>query len=225
MPLRDDVKALIFDCDGVLVDSEILIHEVEMECLTRMGLHYEKAEFVRHFSGLTEARFLEEVSLQLRAAQNRELPPWFIKELRTSKRTAVDTRLQALPGVQEFVAAWLKPKAVASSSLRHSLVRKLSMFDLLNAFEPHIYSAESVVNGKPHPDIFVLAANKLGVDAHSCLVIEDSIHGIEAARVARIPAIGFVGGSHCLSNQGQLLKRAGATRVVSNFAELKELLM
>lgn len=222
--LDSDYSALIFDCDGVLVNSEVIIHEVERDFLDRLGLHYENEPFVRTFSGLTEAEFLVRIEQELQQKFGKSLPEHFREELRNAKRTAVDQKLTPIPGARELALAWPKAKAVATSSLYHSVTRKLQKFDMLEIFDDHIYAAESVPQGKPNPAIFLYTAEKLAVEPRSCVVIEDSILGVQAAKRAGMDVIGFIGADHCLPDHGALLQDAGADHITERMIDIHALL-
>ena len=222
--LDSDYSALIFDCDGVLVNSEVIIHEVERDFLDRLGLHYENEPFVRTFSGLTEAEFLVRIEQELQKKFDKSLPDNFREELRNAKRAAVDQKLTPIPGARELALAWPKAKAVATSSLYHSVTRKLQKFDMLEIFDNHVYSAESVPQGKPNPAIFLYTAEKLAVEPRSCVVIEDSMLGVQAAKRAGMDVIGFIGADHCLPDHGALLQDAGADYITERMIDIHALL-
>lgn len=219
-----DYSALIFDCDGVLVNSEVIIHEVEREFLDRLGLHYDNEHFVRTFTGLTESEFLERIEQELQQKYDKSLPVDFRDELRDAKRTTVDQKLTSIPGARELALAWPKAKAVATSSMHHSVTRKLRKFDMLDIFADHIYTAESVPQGKPNPAIFLYTAEKLAVAPHSCVVIEDSILGVQAAKRAGMDVIGFIGADHCLRDHDVLLLSAGADHIAERMIDIHALL-
>lgn len=219
-----DYSALIFDCDGVLVNSEVIIHEVEREFLDRLGLHYENERFVRTFSGLTEFEFLVRIEQELQQKFDKSLPVDFREELRDAKRTAVDEQLTSIPGARELALAWPRAKAVATSSMHHSVTRKLQKFDMLDIFDGHIYAAESVPQGKPDPAIFLYTAEKLAVEPRSCVVIEDSILGVQAAKRAGMDVIGFIGADHCLPDHGELLLDAGADHITERMSDIHAML-
>ena len=219
-----DYSALIFDCDGVLVNSEVIIHKVEREFLDRLGLHYENERFVRTFSGLTEFEFLVHIEQELQQKFDKSLPDDFREELRGAKRTAVDEQLTSIPGARELALAWPRAKAVATSSMHHSVTRKLQKFDMLDIFDGHIYVAESVPQGKPDPAIFLYTAEKLAVEPRSCVVIEDSILGVQAAKRAGMDVIGFIGADHCLPDHGELLRDAGADHITERMIDIHAML-
>lgn len=219
-----DYAALIFDCDGVLVNSEAIIHEVERDFLNRLGLHFEIDRFVRTFSGLTESEFLELIDQELQQKYDKSLPNDFLEELRKAKRTAVDQRLTPIPGAKELALAWPKAKAVATSSMHHSVIRKLRKFDMLDIFDNQIFTAESVPRGKPDPAIYLHTAEKLAVEPQTCVVIEDSILGVQAGKRAGMDVIGFIGADHCLPDHGSLLLDAGADHIVERMIDIHALL-
>ena len=219
-----DYSALIFDCDGVLVNSEVIIHEVERKFLDRLGLHYENEHFVRTFSGLTESEFLVRIEQELQQKYDKSLPTDFREELGKAKRIAVDQRLTPISGAKELAMAWPKAKAVATSSMHHSVIRKLRKFDMLDIFDNQIFSAESVPRGKPDPAIFLHTAEKLKVTPRTCVIIEDSILGVQAGKRACMDVIGFIGADHCLPDHGSLLLEVGADHIVKRMSDIHALL-
>ena len=217
-------EAVIFDCDGVLVDSEVLFHAVELDVLAEFGLTYESASFKARFLGMSDKAYyaaLEEEALQ-------RLGRSIIGELRPRMRQKAlakfETELQAVHGALEAVNAVRLPKAVASSSSMKALDHKLKRFDLWNPFAPHIYSAEHVTHAKPAPDLFLHASAQLGVSPGACLVIEDGVNGVKAALAAGMTVWGFSGGSHMNETLSGLLQDAGAHRQVKDWAEARTLL-
>lgn len=217
------VKAVIFDCDGVLVDSEVLFHAVEIEVLTEFGLVYDSRAFKARFLGMSDNAYYQALDLDAQERLGRSI----IAELRPRMRTRVlerfATELQAVPGALDAVNAVRLPKAVASSSGVNALAHKLQRFDLWAPFDPHIYSAELVPHAKPAPDIFLHAADKLGIAPADCLVIEDSVNGVKAALAAGMTVWGFSGGAHMDDHLSDLLVAAGAQRQVANWADAKPL--
>ena len=214
------IDALIFDCDGVLVDSEAIIHRVEREHLAKIGLDYPPQEFTLKFAGLATTEFMREMADEYRRKFGTTLPDGFEERVNRAKHAALDNELVVVPDALDMVKAWKKPKAVASSSRLKPLIRKLDQMGLLEHFDGHVYSAESVHRGKPDPAIFLFAADKLQAAPDQCAVIEDSVLGVRAAKAAGMLAIGFTGGEHCGPGHEKNLTEAGADFVVANFAEL-----
>ena len=211
--------AVIFDCDGVLVDSEILAIEVEIAILAEYGLVYEPAEYGRRFLGLNDAAFREALAQDSLHRTGRALPDDFLHRAHTQRWDACQDRLFEVTGCAAAVAALILPKAVASSSGAGFLREKLRLTGLLEAFDPHIYSADLVERAKPHPDVFLHAARALGVDAPRCLAIEDSVNGVTSARAAGMVVWGFGGGGHMDGPSADRLLAAGAELMVSDWDE------
>ena len=205
--------ATIFDCDGVLVDSEILGLEVELAALAELGVHADLDDYMARCLGLTGPAWYALIERDYFAVHNRLLPGEFRSTCEERYRAAMASdRLVEVSGAREFVARLACPKAVASSSSIRSLENKLRRTGMWDHFTPHVYSGENVQRGKPEPDLFLHAAHCLGIDPERCLVIEDSINGVRAARAAGMRVWGFVGGSHLKNRTGDHLLDAGAER-------------
>lgn len=218
-------EAILFDCDGVLVDSEKIYVEVEREHLARIGLHYELKDYMDRFQGLVANDFWAALDLDHQALGKGPLPATFGPELDAAAFERISCELSAIAGIRELLDAHRGPRAVASSSRLERLVQKLQHTGLHSYFDPHIYSGEQVENGKPAPDLFLFAAESLGVDPAATLVVEDSANGIRAGLAAGMTVWGFVGGGHCHDGHAELLFAAGAHRVVDSHDNLATLLM
>ncbi|NQY96980.1 MAG: HAD-IA family hydrolase [Henriciella sp.] len=216
--------AIIFDSDGVLVDSEKIHIAVERELLSELGLDYERAEYASRFVGLNLSDFHAALERDFRAKFNQPFPTDFGARLYQRVWPRIQAELEPVPDVTAILEVHAGPSAVASSAPKDRLREKLAITDLLGHFDPHIYSADLVNNGKPAPDLFLFAAQKLGVAPSACLVIEDSLHGIAAARAAGMSAIGFAGGGHADHGLATRLKAAGAHYVATNHLEIAQLL-
>jgi HAD superfamily hydrolase (TIGR01509 family) len=142
----------------------------------------------------------------------------------TARQVICRERLCEVPGARAAIETMALPKAVASSSRPAFLREKLTLGGLVDLFEPHIYSTELVARGKPHPDIFLYAAEKLGVASARCLVIEDSVNGVQSGLAAGMTVWGFVGGGHCDEAMGERLLHEGAHRVVTDWAGFARLM-
>jgi HAD superfamily hydrolase (TIGR01509 family) len=215
--------AVIFDCDGVLVDSEILAIEVEIVMLAELGLTYEPAEYRRRFLGLHDHDFREALDVDHRAATGRPLPSDFLHQTHARRLAACKARLTEVAGAAAALTALSKPKAVASSSPTAFLREKLALGGLLEAFDPHVYSADHVGRGKPHPDVFLHAAQNLRVDPAACVAIEDSVNGVLSAKAAGMEVWGFLGGGHMDDDAARRLVEAGAHRMVADWQEARGL--
>ena len=213
------IHAVIFDCDGVLVDSEILAHEVELKVLAEFGLRYDVHEFKARFMGMSDRAFHAALEEDGQARLGRSIIDELAPRLAAGYAVAMNTRLAIVPGATEAVRAVACAKAVASSSTAAGLERKLRKVGLWDAFAPHVYSAEHVEHAKPAPDLFLHAAANLKVAPQYCLVIEDSVNGVRAARAAGMRVWGLMAGAHMDEPGRQRLIAAEAERIVENWAE------
>ena len=216
--------AVIFDCDGVLVNSEEILQEVELAVLAEAGLVYGRQEYMDRFMGTSETAWWQGLELDAIARLGRSIVNEVRGPLAERMRAELRTRLAEIPGASAAISRVRQPRAVASSSGTESLHFKLTMVGHRDLFAPHIYSADDVSATKPAPDLFLHAAWKLGVEPTQCLVIEDSVNGIVAGHAAGMRVWGFVGGGHHTHDSGTRLLEAGAERLVSHWAEAGELL-
>ena len=216
--------AVIFDCDGVLVDSEIIGQRVELACLAEIGLVYEPDDYAARYLGRGGGEYHAALSEDHQRRLGRPLPGDFLDTLYKRLWAAIDADLTAIDGVHGAVADLKNPKAVASGSAAASLEKKLRKVALFETFAPHIYSSQLVARGKPAPDIFLHAAQKLAVDPVHCIAVEDSANGVRAARAAGMRVIGFTGGGHCGTGHGAGLQAAGAEHVVEHMDQLLSVL-
>lgn len=217
------VRAVIFDCDGVLVDSEIIAVEVETRLLAAIGLDYEPLEFARRFMGMSDKAFYAALDEDCRAHTGRALPADFRASVFAEKHAANEAGLAAVAGIEAAVAGLSLPKAVASSSDADHLAYKLRKTGLWDLFAPHVYSADHVAHAKPAPDLFLHVAAALEVAPSDCLVIEDSVNGVTAGRAAGMLVWGFTGGGHMDAAAGARLVAAGAQRIVEDWDEAGKL--
>lgn len=207
---------LIYDCDGVLVDSEVLACEGLAELMTTLGRPTTTAECARAFVGRSRADVLRRAGEML----GRPIPDDLGAEAGARLLARFRRELQPVPGAAEAVAALPYPRCVASSSVPERLALSLELTGLAPLFGPHVYSATQVANGKPAPDLLLFAARSVGEDPARAIVIEDSVLGIAAARAAGMAAIGFAGGSHATADLPAELAAAGADAVVTAMAAL-----
>jgi HAD superfamily hydrolase (TIGR01509 family) len=208
----------------VLVDSEVLAHEIETESLAQAGLHYSPDEFRERFMGLSDKAFFDALEADGLRRLGRSLGADVFPRMKARYREALETRLGEVAGAKALVSALPHAKAVASSSTLANLELKLRKTLLWDYFAPHIYSAEHVERGKPAPDLFLHAAERLGVPAGECLVLEDSVNGVSAALAAGMRVWAFCGGGHMSPEATQRLIAAGAERKVATWAEAGDLL-
>jgi HAD superfamily hydrolase (TIGR01509 family) len=215
-------RAVIFDCDGVLVDSEKLALEVELEVLAELGLTFDRGDYVLRFMGLSTDAFHAAIDDEAKKRLGRSIAA----EVRGSERLrqVMIAHLTEVPGALQAIAALKLPKAIASSGSRAGLERKLRQTGLWEHFAPHVYSADHVAKAKPAPDLFLHAAAALEVEPVDCLVLEDSVNGVMAARAAGMTVWGFLGGGHAHEGLGSHLLSAGAERLVRDWAAVARLL-
>jgi HAD superfamily hydrolase (TIGR01509 family) len=213
------IKAVIFDCDGVLVDSEVIAHEVEMATLGEIGLTYDRHDFKARFMGMSDTAFHAALEEDGQARLGRSIIEEIRPRMKERFAAAMQTRLAAVAGVHDAVDAVRGLKAVASSSTTKGLEKKLRLTNLWDRFAPHIYSAEHVAHSKPAPDLFLLAASELDVAPSQCLVIEDSVNGVTAAHAAGMAVWGFMGGSHMDEHARKRLADARVERIVDGWKD------
>ena len=218
------IKAVIFDCDGVLVDSEVLIHAIELEALAECGLHYEGGAFKARFLGMSLPDYYAALDVDAMEKLGRSIQHELQPKMKERIRKVFDEQLAAVPRARQAVDAVRLPRAVASSSGIEAPDYKLKNLDLWAPFAPHVYSSEHVARAKPAPDLFLHAADKLNVAPADCLVIEDSVHGVTAGLAAGMTVWGFSGGGHMDENLSASLSAAGAHRLVAHWAEAQLLL-
>ncbi len=218
-------EAILFDCDGVLVDSEIIYVDVEREHLARIGLNYDLGVYMDRFQGLGSDDFWAALDRDHRALGKGPLPETFGRDLDAATLERIDRELSEISGIKAFLENHTGPRAVASSSRLERLIHKLERTGLHRFFAPHIYSGEQVANGKPAPDLFLYAAKNLGVDPAITLVIEDSVNGVKAGLAAGMTVWGFVGGGHSHCGHAEQLLEAGAHKVVDSHGNLADLLL
>jgi HAD superfamily hydrolase (TIGR01509 family) len=202
--VADRFELVIFDCDGVLVDSERIAVRVEAEFLGELGWLLTEAEVVERIMGLTAEYMDEAVEAQLGS----RLPQDWKDQFHRRYREAFAAELGPVDGVLEALDQITTPTCVASSGSHDKLRFTLGHTGLYERFEGRIFSGYEVTNGKPAPDLFLHAAARIGVEPARCAVIEDSRPGILAARAAGMPAFGYAGGltpAHRLEGEGTVV--------------------
>ncbi|MBN9549286.1 MAG: HAD family hydrolase [Alphaproteobacteria bacterium] len=205
MPQPDLV---IFDCDGVLVDSEIVAARVEAELLTSAGFEISAEEIFETYAGLTFK------DIMLRLEEKSHIP---------FQASLIDRAEELVDRKREAVAAVTTPRAVCSNSRTERIEFMLEKVRLLPFFAGRIFSALDIPSKKtkPAPDVFLYAAETLGANPKSTFVIEDSVHGIAGAKAAGMRVIGFTGAGHSYPGHADALTEAGAETVIRRWAELK----
>lgn len=184
------IRLVIFDCDGVLVDSERIGVRIDVVVLARLGWTMTEADVIERFMGRTD----EYMTSQIEAHLGRPLPADWEAPFRHLYREAFDAELKPVDGILEALDHIAVETCVASSGTHERMRYTLGLTGLYDRFAGRIFSATDVVHGKPAPDLFLHAASRMGVSPGDCAVIEDSRYGVEAARAAGMRAFGYAGG-------------------------------
>ncbi|CAB3819279.1 MAG: HAD family hydrolase [Achromobacter sp.] len=216
-------RLVIFDCDGVLIDSEIIAARAQSCALAEHGIAITPQEAARRFAGIPDADMWQ----TLQDENARALPADFPRRYADRLQDTFRQELRALPGVRETLAA-LRQRGmdycVASSSTPPKLEAALKLVGLWEAFAPNIFSTAQVAHGKPAPDVFLFAARQMRTAILECVVVEDSVPGVRAARAARMRAVGYVGASHAGPEQRKRLLDEGAFEVIDDLRRLPEII-
>lgn len=216
----DMTTAVIFDLDGVLVDSERLIGHEVCAALTVHGYALDPNRYHERFHYVR----LEHMAEQVMDESGIVLPDDFIARLRARLQEAYQTDLNAVAGAADMLRTIGLPVAVASGSVPEGIDLKLKRTGLYDFFAPHAYSVFEVGNRKPAPDVFLFAAERLGVAPEACVVVEDAAPGVVAGKAAGMRVLGFTGGGHDYPGLAGKLRDAGAETVFADLSELRNLI-
>ena len=217
------LAALIFDFDGVLVDSEQAGNRLLAELLTDLGHPTSLEDTYDHYVGLAGRPFFEAVERRI----GRPLPDDFIDRRRAQGQALLDQGVGEVPGARDFIRSLPAdmPRALASSSSTRWMSGHLKHLGLSECFGSHLYSGhEHVERGKPEPDLYLFAAARLGVPITKCVIVEDSPIGVRGALASGARVIGFCAGSHCREGHGDTLRAEGVTDIAHDFDEVRRLL-
>jgi HAD superfamily hydrolase (TIGR01509 family) len=184
------VELVIFDCDGVLIDSERLAVRVDLQVLHELGWQLSEAEVIERLVGRSD----RDTQLEIEAQLGRKLPAGWEERFKPLYEQAFEAELVPVEGVLEALDEITLPSCVASSGTHEYLRYMLSLAGLYERFAGRIFSVEDVSQGKPAPDLFVHAARRMAADPDACVVVEDSRSGVEAARAAGMRVLAFAGG-------------------------------
>ena len=208
----------MFDCDGVLVDSEIIAAAVDSEHLAEVGFKITPEEVIRRFAGLTSVDIVEIIESEI----GRPLAPEFLKSQREALDVALRNTVEPVPGVHEMLDMLEGQICVCSNSSSERLRMTMGRTLLYDRFKPYIYSAPEVGTKKPKPDpnVYRYALDQFGCDPRESVVVEDSVFGVAAARQAGARVIGFTGASHAWPGLADLLTEAGAETVVNRLTDV-----
>jgi HAD superfamily hydrolase (TIGR01509 family) len=214
-----NLDLVIFDCDGVLVDSEVIGCRAHSELLTRHGYPITEEQVLHRFLGVSD----REAQLIIEAELGRKLPDDFDTQVKAETLKYYAGDLKAIAHVADAIAAIDLPKCVASSGTPEKIRHGLECAGLYEQLSPHIFSATQVKRGKPAPDLFLYAAKEMRAAPERCLVIEDSVPGVTGAVTAGMIVLGFHGGSHCLPAHAEKLREAGAAVLFDDMRQLPDL--
>jgi HAD superfamily hydrolase (TIGR01509 family) len=212
---------ILFDCDGVLVDSEIIAAQVESKLLRDAGFDITAEDMCIRFAGMDWKNIL----LTIEKESDIPLSASLIDQSEKLLDRALMQRVKVIEGVKFALSKITEQRCICSNSSTPRLDLMLTKVGLKPYFAPHIYSAKDLGpdRAKPKPDIYLHGAKQFGADPSRCLVIEDSTHGVHAARAAGMRVIGFTGGSHTYPTHADRLTDAGAETVISRMVELPQM--
>jgi HAD superfamily hydrolase (TIGR01509 family) len=217
-----DIDLVIFDCDGVLVDSEIIAARIEADLITKAGYPIAAADISESYAGLTFRDILIRVEMEARMPFQASL----IEQAEALVDKELRRNVQAIEGVREAVLSVTAKKCICSNSSGERLDAMLTKVGLKPLFAGNVFSSLETPTAKPKPapDVFLYAAEKMQADPKRTFVIEDSVHGIHGAKGAGMRVIGFTGGSHSYPGHADVLTEAGAETVIRRWPELKGVL-
>jgi len=212
---------VIFDCDGVLIDSEAVSSRIEHDALRRQGCLISREEYLELSLGRSDE---DELWRSLALSWDIELPKGFSDMIRAEINEALRSELQPIDGVMEMLEQLSCEKCIASGASPERLELTLGLTGLSGEFTGRCFSGHMVSRGKPFPDVFLLAARSMGYSPRNCIVVEDSTNGVKAAISAGMTVFGFTGASHCLPSLGDELRALGCREVFFDLRDLPALL-
>lgn len=213
---------LIFDCDGVLIDSEAVYLDVEFGFLENRGITVDRDWYVGEFMALAADKWRTKLSDLVAERTGKPLSDDEYDAIKHESRKRVLTEVRTIEGIEALLGRMTAPRCVASSTLMRFLPLKLKHARLEPFFGQGVYSGDMVENGKPAPDLFIHAARQMGFAPERAITVEDSANGVRGAKAAGQFVVGFTGGGHWFDKSGTQLMQAGADLVVSSHAELAQ---
>lgn len=212
------IKLVIFDCDGVLMDSEIIAARAELSIYKRYGLEIDENEFTSRFAGSDSADILKKLEPELLLPVTTST----LDEISTEvdKRCVEDAVM--IEGADLVLDLFDQPRCICSNAPPQRLKAMLSRAGLYDRFRPYVFSAKDLdpPASKPKPDVFLKALDEFDICGHEAIVIEDSTHGVEAGIAAGLRVVGFTGASHTYSGHGDALIEAGAETTIRRLSDL-----
>lgn len=210
-------RPIIFDFDGTIVDSEPHANKGLAETLTELGFPTTYDEAVATYIGLRMADCVRKIE----HVHGRKPPDDFADRCRARVGALIDKHLQPIPGAAAFVRTRARERiAIASSSRVKSIEHSLARVGLTGVFDGRIFSAADLDRGKPHPVVFLTAAQALAAEPRNCFVVEDGVLGVEGAVAAGMTVIGLTAGAHCGPDHAELLRAAGAHTIAHSYDDV-----
>jgi HAD superfamily hydrolase (TIGR01509 family) len=211
------IKGIIYDFDGVIADSEVLANLVLAEAVSSLGLPTTLEDSITRYMG----KRWGEVVAAVETGTGQRLPEAFLAELKRATLARFREALQSVPGAMEFITRYpALPRCIASSSSVERLEVCIDVLALRHHFPDAVFSADLVPHGKPHPDIFLYAADRIGVAPEDCLVIEDSPNGARAGVAAGMCVVGLCAGGHVRAGHAERLREAGAEHIFDRWPDV-----
>lgn len=208
---------IIFDCDGVLVDSEALAQKVERAAYAEHGFEVSPEEFAERFSGMTGREIMREIADELDTG----LPQSLLDDIQMRIDDTLASELNAIDGVHAMLDSLDNPRCICSNSTMERLSLTLGRTKLVDRFRPYIYSALEVGSREPKPsaNVFLYAAKAFSSDPAQTIVLEDSFHGVSGAVAAGMRVVGFTGGGHTYPTHAEKLMEAGAETTINKLSD------
>ena len=212
-------ELVIFDCDGVLVDSEIIAARVEAELISRAGFEISAEELAETYAGLT----FKDILLKIEERSNMPFQASLIDQAEAIVDRRLAAEVRAIEGAHEAVTSVTTPRCICSNSRTERLDAMLTRTGLKRYFDGLVFSSLETPTRKPKPapDVFLFAAEKMHANPSKTFVVEDSVHGIHAAKAAGMRVIGFTGAAHSYPGHADALTDAGAETVIRRWADFK----
>ncbi|MBL4645500.1 MAG: HAD family hydrolase [Hyphomicrobiales bacterium] len=209
---------ILFDCDGVLVDSEVIASEVTNKLVKELGLELSIEEFASRFAGLNGETIFATVAEELQITH----PEDIVERCDVQIDEVQAQSLLEVTGVHAMLDMLDDPRCICSNSTTDRLERNLKKTKLYDRFRPHVFSSLEVRDGqpKPSPDVFLHAAEEFKTDPKDCIIIEDSSHGVQGGVAAGMRVIGFVGASHSYPGHAEQLMDAGAETTINKLLDI-----
>ncbi|MCE7030468.1 HAD family hydrolase [Jiella avicenniae] len=208
-------QLIIFDCDGVLIDSEVIAAKVQSEMLLEEGIELDAGESAARFAGLTWKTILD----RLGEETGHRFSEAFMNRVDAEIDRRLGTEAEEVAGAREMLERLDLPRCICSNSSAARLELELDHVGLWDFFRPNVFSAGDVGRAKPAPDVFLHALKKFEVTGPQSVVIEDSVHGVTGARAAGCRVVGFTGAGHSYPGHADALTEAGAETVINRLAD------